>query len=118
MKYKPIVIKGRVVGHVSNGTFYKSINGSMNFLKDPPAICSDTSALLDAEKFGAKKMLVTDKETGIRYMTTIAHFYAMGFKVNRGFGEQLGLRITEWKIYPVENFRELINETSNRKASD
>jgi hypothetical protein len=87
----PIYAGGKVVGKVEGITFHKSLKASRHFLKIPPAIAFDASTLEDAEKAGAVKVQVTDQETGTIYKTTIAQIRDYGFRVNRGFGDQIAL---------------------------
>ena len=50
----------------------------------------------EAEEQGASKIKVKDKLTGITYYSTIEAVRSRGFTFNRGFGNQVGLSLTEW----------------------
>ncbi len=92
----PIYSNGRVVGYVKAGVFYKSISGSKHFLHKPPAIAFDISTLNDAEKAGAVRVEVYDRETRTTYRATLAHVLDKGFTFNRGWGEQIALPFEGW----------------------
>ena len=94
----PIRAGGHVVGKVKGTTFYKSVFGSRHFLRIPPAICFDVKSLKDAERVGAVYAEVDDRETGKVYHAPIRSIWERGFKVNRGFGEQIALPLGLWLI--------------------
>ncbi len=87
----PIYCQGKPVGRVVGDTFYKIVYGSKHFLKIPKAIAFDVSTLHDALNAGATKVQVTDIETGNIYKASISHIFKNGFRVNRGWGEQVAL---------------------------
>jgi hypothetical protein len=94
----PIRASGHVVGKVKGDTFYKTIDGSRHFLRVPPAICFDEKSLKEAEQAGAVHVAVTDRETGKAYHASIRFVWENGFKVNRGFGNQIALPFDKWQI--------------------
>jgi hypothetical protein len=94
----PIRACGHVVGKVKGDTFYKTIEGSRHFLRVPPAICFDEQSLREAERAGAVHVSVTDRETGKAYLASIRLVWDSGFKVNRGFGNQIALPFDKWRI--------------------
>lgn len=96
----PIYVNNKVVGHVFRTTFYKSVKGSKHFLRQPPSICTDDQALRDAQRYGAVTMEVTDQETGIRYLASIADIRKFGTRFQRGAGWQIGLGMGKWQIIP------------------
>lgn len=87
---------GRVIGEVIEGTFQKHILGSKHLLREPRAVGFDLSALRDAESAGADRILVIDDETNAQYLTSFRHFWRKSFVVNRGFGEQRAMRLSEF----------------------
>lgn len=82
---------GRTIGYVKGNAFYKTVAASRHFLRTPPAIAFDTCSLEAAQRAGASKVIVTDRETGICYRAQISYILEAGFSVNRGFGEQWAL---------------------------
>ncbi len=96
MKPKEVIINEKVVGIVEDGTLSKVIDSSKHLLRTPPAIAFDELALSEAEEQGASKIKVKDKLTGITYYSTIEAVRSRGFTFNRGFGNQVGLSLTEW----------------------
>jgi hypothetical protein len=90
-KPAPVYTRGRVVGSVKGGTFFKSIKSS-GYLRVPPGIAFSVESLAAAEAAGAVRVQVTDKEDGTIYRATIEHIRAAGFPVNRpGYEPQIGL---------------------------
>ncbi len=91
-----IRVKNKVVGCIEGDTFHKQVEGSRHFLRRPPAIAFDVSTLDDAEKKGAKHVCVTDKETWKEYHARMSTVRDKGFSMNRGYGNQIALLLTEW----------------------
>lgn len=89
---------GKVVGEVCGRTFRKTFKGSRHMLQKPRAIANDVAVLEDAERAGAVEVEERDTETGAVYSTTIATIRAHGFRVNRGYGEQIALAVNRWQI--------------------
>ena len=96
MKSKVVKLDNKVVGTVSGDTLSKQVDSSKHFLRTPPAIAFDELALSKAEELGASKIKVKDKLTGITYYSSIEAVRSRGFTFNRGFGNQIGLSLTEW----------------------
>jgi hypothetical protein len=94
----PIRAGGHVVGKVKQDKFIKTVDGSRHFLRVPPAICFDMKSLLDAERAGAVTVEVIDRETGRVYRATIQLVWDIGFKVSRGFGDQIALPFNLWQV--------------------
>jgi hypothetical protein len=97
----PIRAGGHVVGKVKGDTFYKSVDGSRHFLRVPPAIGFDVQSLKEAERAGAVYAEVEDRETHKIYRAPIQLIWEKGFKVNRGFGDQIALPLGLWQIVGV-----------------
>ena len=94
----PIRAGGHVVGKVKQNTFYKVVDGSRHFLRVPPAICFDVQSLRDAERAGAAYAEVANRENGKVYRSPIQLIWDCGFKVNRGFGDQIALPFDNWQV--------------------
>jgi hypothetical protein len=94
----PIRASGHVVGKVEGNTFYKAVDGSRHFLRVPPAICFNVQSLKEAEQANADYIEVTDRETGKAYRASIRLVWDSGFKVNRGFGDQIALPFDKWQV--------------------
>jgi len=94
----PIRVSGRIIGAVRSGVFCKSVFASRHFLRVPPAIAFDVSALRDAERVGAVCVEVFDHESSKTSCAPIALIWERGFRVHRGFGEQIALALNEFQI--------------------
>lgn len=94
--YTPIYAAGKVVGKVRGDTFYKTVRGSIHFLRSPRAIAFDVSTLTQAEQAKATWVQVHDIETHIIYRAPLAHILKVGIKVNRGYGPQIALVMEAW----------------------
>lgn len=95
-KSLPVYAGGRVVGQVRNGTFHKSIAAN-HYLRVPPAIAFSLESLSQAERAGASRVEVKDRDTGTIYRATIAHIREHGFPLNRaGFEPQIALALDGW----------------------
>lgn len=91
----PIFVGTRVVGSVIGDTFVKRIKDA-HFLQRPRALASDIDALEQAERAGAQFFEAHHVESGIVYRAPIARFFERGFRVSRGFGEQLALLLSDF----------------------
>tara|TARA_R100000084_G_C4547806_1_gene98660 strand:+ start:195 stop:533 length:339 start_codon:yes stop_codon:yes gene_type:complete len=96
MATKPVKVNKKVVGNVDGDTLHKTVDSSKHFLRTPPAIAFDELALSKAKEMGATKIKVKDKRTGLEYHTSIVNLENRGFTFNRGFGDQIGLSLSEW----------------------
>lgn len=92
----PIRVNAKTIGEVRGETFYKNLVASKHFLRVPRAIAFDVSSLTDAENADARFVQVTDIETSRVYRASIATIRAKGFRVARGFGEQIALAMEFW----------------------
>ncbi len=108
----PIRVRGRIVGRVQDGVFRKRVRGSRHMLRKPKkAWALDVQSLEQAEALGAWLVELLDLESGLRYRAPISRIRLRGFRLDRGHGEQLALRLEEWdfefvQLYiPVEEAR-------------
>lgn len=90
----------RIIGHVAGATFYKRVARSRHFLRQPPAIAFDVDSLAAAERAGAERVDVLDVEGGKHYKASIATIWREGRRLNRGYGEQIYLRLDLWNRQP------------------
>ena len=95
--FTPIFAGSKVIGHVREQTFYKTVRGSVHFLRIPPAIAFDASSLEDARKAGAVRVEVTDAETGRVFVADIADILRDGKPFNRGHGDQIYYPLSRWR---------------------
>jgi hypothetical protein len=92
-KVEPIFAGGRAVGQVRNGTLFKAIAAN-HYLRKPPAIAFSLDSLDQAERAGAVRVEVKDRDTGTIYRATIEHIRQHGFPIHRaGFEPQIALSL-------------------------
>ena len=89
---------GRVVGHVEDGVLWKRVRGSRHMLRKPRAWAFDVQSLRDAEAAGATRVEVHDIDSGMTYSASLRQIRQCGFRVNRGHGDQIALRLGEWSV--------------------
>ena len=82
--------QGRVIGTVVNDTFIKSVRGSVHMLKVPRGWACDVCALKEAERLGAKWLVIVDDETETRYRAALATFLRDGIPVEQGLWCAIG----------------------------
>lgn len=92
----PIRVGTRIIGEVRGEVFCKNLVASKHFLRVPRAIAFDVSTLDDAENAGARYAEIRDIESGRMYRQSIATIRAKGFRVARGYGEQIALALEFW----------------------
>jgi len=98
-----IHVNGRTIGQVINGAFVKDIK-TRHMLTTPPAIANDIQALHDAERAGAVYCVFTNTDTGIVYRAQISKIWALGKRINFGYGEQIMLTLSHWMQERDANF--------------
>lgn len=93
----PIFVNDKPVGRVYNGVFYKHVKASIHFLRQPRAICFDTSTIDDADRAGANVAFIIDDETNDTYTAPFDAIRKHCFPVRRNYGEQIGLTLNYWQ---------------------
>lgn len=89
---------GKAIGRVADGVFVKRVQASKHFLQRPPAICLDLQSLADAEKAGARRVEITDTETGRVYRADVRTIRTHGQRIDRGHGAQLAIALGKWAV--------------------
>lgn len=93
-----IKVGSKIVGTVKDNVFKKKLIADKHFLKKPPSIAFDIATLLEAKHLGATKVEITETKTGNKYTSSIQQIFDKGFKLNRGYGNQIALILKEWEI--------------------
>lgn len=96
---KPVTIyagNGKAIGTVRGNCFFKRVQGSKHFLRQPPAIAFDVYSINQARAAGADTVKVTDTETETTYTAELEHLLGHGTLFNRGWGEQIYLPLNGW----------------------
>jgi hypothetical protein len=99
----PIFLNSQIIGEVKDGIFYKTVSGKKNFLRKPPAIANNTSILEYVKELGAEEVIIRDKDTQKVYQASVELILRKGFKISRGFGEQIALPINQWTVLNTKN---------------
>jgi len=87
---------GRVVAEVRGDVLVKRVWGSKHMLRTPRAWAVDVAVLREAEALGARAVEVHDLEDGTVYRAPLERFWQRGIRVNRGYGEQVALLLSDW----------------------
>lgn len=93
-----IWLNGKVVGSMVGRTAYKTIGSNHLLIIPELSICYDVELLEMFKKYGIEKLSVRNKDTGMRYTTTLEYFSKNSFPVQRGAGNQRGLAIRKWTV--------------------
>jgi len=91
-------VDGVVIGEVVGQDFRKRVRQSIHFLYEPEGIASDVDALEHAKRLGARRMVVTETETGRVFKAPIERILTEGIRINRGHGPQVVLGIRRWTV--------------------
>ena len=89
---------GRAVGHTEGDTLYKSVKGEKHMLQKPRGWAWDVDILEEAERRGATRVEIYDRENGKTYIATIQDYRDYGVSLNRGFSDQICLPLKYWQI--------------------
>ncbi len=85
---------GKMVGGIIGTTLRKHVDASRHFLRRPPAICFDRDVLLEAQSQGVQIVEVIDRESGNVFRASLALIWLKGFRLNRGYGDQVALALS------------------------
>jgi hypothetical protein len=88
---------GKVVAVIVGGALTKTVSGSIHFLRSPRAIALDLGAVQAAEAQGVSQIFISDRETSTVYRSTVTELYRHGWRFNRGWGEQIAMRLDRWQ---------------------
>ena len=93
------------MGEVENGKFKKRIQFSKHALHTPPALALSVESIIQAERFGAQEIEITDVESGRVYSCSLEHFNRYSWKIQRGgFEPQRALALERWSVsLPIVN---------------
>lgn len=89
-----------IIGYVIGDTFYRRLYGHQ-FYREIPGITYGWAAMRSAMNAGATKLLVTNKDTGMIYHSTIELFWLVGpkhGKINHGLGPHYCLPYEFWEV--------------------
>lgn len=105
MKGTPVyatVFKGgkptrRIVARVIGNTLYQTIRIKRIVQLPARAIAFEKQMIDDAERLGATYIVVTIKNTGLRYLTSLEAIRSQGVLSSNGQGEMISLELASWK---------------------
>jgi hypothetical protein len=89
---------GKPVASLCGHTLRKRVRSSLHQLRQPPAWAFDVSILEAARQDGAQVVEVVDTESRKIYRAPLIAFFLHGTRIDRGFGQQLALPLTFWRI--------------------
>lgn len=92
-----VYARGRKVGEVRGGVLEKTAKGKEHFLREPVALAISAEALEQAARAGAVYVRVRAPERRVLYMATLERIRMRGIKIDRGYGAQLALLLSEWE---------------------
>jgi hypothetical protein len=87
--------QGKHIGDVIGNEWRKDIRND-GMLNVPPAIANDVQALHDAIRAGAEYFIARNTQTGMIYRASIAKFFDKGVPMNRGYGNQIYLVLSDF----------------------
>lgn len=94
-------LDGRSVGSVTaDGHLLKRVSTTRHMLRKPPAWAVDANHLEQLAAMNGRGVRLVD-ERGQVWEASLADFDRRGFDVNRGFGQQRGLLLRDWKVTPA-----------------
>jgi hypothetical protein len=89
--------RGRVIGRLEGGIFYKHVRASCHMLFKPQAWAIDAEAFDKHIKSNATQLVVIDTEAGIEYRCPTEAFDRLKRQLDRGFGTQYFLTLNHWQ---------------------
>lgn len=104
---KLIKVGNKVVGYLEGNHFIKWVMGSKHRLRCPPAWAIDADAFNTDIRPNATEIIVIDKEAGLKYRCPVETFDRLKGVLDRGFGRQYFLPISNWKVTEPNGPRQL-----------
>lgn len=89
---------GKVAATLEGRTLKKRVRGSAHMLRRPPGWAIDVAIFEAARQSGALTVEVHDIETRRVYRAPIEAFDLYGIRFNRGFGDQVALPLSHWRV--------------------
>ncbi|MCB2180202.1 hypothetical protein KQH54_03680 [bacterium] len=89
---------GKAIGYIFGDVLCKNVSSEKHMLRRPKGWAWDADILDQAEKQGAVRIEIHDKQSGKTYHATIQDFWDNGIGFNRGFGDQIVLPLQYWGI--------------------
>jgi hypothetical protein len=86
------------IGYLQGNQFIKPVDGSKHQLRCPPAWAIDAEVFDREVKPYASEIVILDRETGVRFLTSVRYFDTNKRMLNRGFGKQYYLPLSRWKL--------------------
>lgn len=87
--------QGRILGRVYGHTYKRTLTDGQ-ILRKPPAIAISQDVVDKLAAMGVVDLIMTNRDTGVTYKTTLAHFQEAGFPLDRGYGKQVALPLYGW----------------------
>ena len=95
---KAVKLENKIIGWLHGGVFYKSVIGAKHRLRYPPAWAIQADVFDEQVKPFATEIVIWDKESDIKYRTSVKHFDEHKDILDRGYGEQYCLLLEDWEI--------------------
>lgn len=96
-KQYSLKVGAREVAGITGDQLHKVIRDS-HVLRRPPAIAFDAALIAEAERRGVRTVSVLNADSGRQFVVTLADFQRYGFRLNRGYGDQIALELRYWAI--------------------
>ena len=106
---------GKVVGRLEGDVFIKPVVGSRHMLRTPRAWAIDAE-LYEQVRPSIDRIVIEDRETGVRYHTTAEIFDTFRGELDRGFGRQYFLSLTRWSVERPGDAKQLALNFDGRLA--
>ena len=87
--------KNEVFGIIEGKTLKKKLLNKHLLQKPRPAICVDAELMKQAISDGVETLVFELLESDKTYKISVHYFLSKCFSVNRGYGQQLGIRIAD-----------------------
>jgi hypothetical protein len=96
---------GRAVAKLVGDVLVARRRGSLHRLRRPPAWALDTHILAEAERLGARWVVIEDTESGQEHWAHLTTLRRHGFSIDRGHGRQVALPLNWWRPTRAEALR-------------
>lgn len=97
-KTKIVRLNGKIIGRLEDGILSKHVRGSCHMLIRPRSWALDAEAFDKEVKPNATKIIIRDKETGLKYHCSVENFDRLKGELDRGFGRQYFLTLNHWEM--------------------
>lgn len=90
---------GNYYGYIEGDTYVKLVHSSRHMLKKPEAWAIDADSFDKLIKPACKRIIIIDKDAGVKYSSSISNFIDNKGEIDRKYGKQYFMILEYWRKF-------------------